>query len=164
MDIHDISRSAMTYGVEKFFIIHPNKRQKEIFDKVLMFWKTEVANFYNPHRVDALSVINFSESLEETINKIKNQENNDPLIITTTAKYRQNQISFKDTKKLLKSTDNPVLLLFGTGNGLHEDIHNLAGHVLVPIRAKTNYNHLSVRSAVAIILDRLFSDEYKEEP
>ena len=163
LDLHDISRSGMTYGVKNFFIIHPNDRQKEIFNHILSFWKTEIASFYNPHRVDALSIIDFSKTIEETINKIKNQEKNEPLIITTTANLRDNQISFNETRKLIHNTERPVLLLFGTGNGLSDDIHQQADYTLVPIRAATNYNHLSVRSAVAIVLDRLFSEEYKEE-
>ncbi|MCL1827473.1 MAG: RNA methyltransferase, partial [Candidatus Cloacimonetes bacterium] len=107
--------------------------------------------------------ISFATNLEKTINEIKNQEGNDPIIITTTANYRKDQISFVETKKLLKTETKPVLLLFGTGNGLHEDIHSQADFVLVPIQARTDYNHLSVRSAVAIVLDRLLSEEYKEE-
>jgi len=163
LDIHDISRSALTYDVKRYYIIHPNERQKEIFDKILGFWKTEIATFYNPHRVDALSVINFAESIDDTVNLIRNQERNDPVIITTTARLRSEHISFSDTKKLMETSERPILLLFGTGNGLHDSIHDMAVHVLVPIQARAKYNHLSVRSAVAIILDRLLSEEYMEE-
>ena len=163
LDVHDISRSCLTYGVKKYYLIHPNQRQKEIFERLLNFWKSEVATFYNQHRVDALTVINFADTIEDTIKYINNQEGNDPILITTTARYRQDQISFEYTKELIKTSERPILLLFGTGNGLHDSIHDIADHVLVPIQATAKYNHLSVRSAVAIILDRLFSEEYREE-
>ena len=60
LDIHDISRTAKTYNIKTFFVIHPNERQKMIFDRIISFWKTEMAAFFNQHRVDALSVINFT--------------------------------------------------------------------------------------------------------
>jgi hypothetical protein len=149
----------MTYGIAGFYIIHPNDRQKEIFDHILGFWRTEVAIHYNPHRVDALSVINFTKTIDDTVKEIKNLEGSDPFIITTTAQKRDNQDSFIDIKAIINHAQRPVLLLFGTGNGLHESVHLLAHHVLVPIQVASGYNHLSVRSAVAIVLDRLLSIE-----
>jgi tRNA (guanine37-N1)-methyltransferase len=163
MDIHDISRSGMTYNIKKYYLIHPNDRQKSIFDKILNFWKTDIASFYNIHRVNALSIVSFAKSLNETVNLINNQESKNPIIITTTALLRTNQISFNKARKLIRTTERPVLLLFGTGNGLHDIIHDQADYVLSPIQAESNYNFLSVRSAVAIVLDRLLSEEYKEE-
>ena len=35
---------------------------------------------------------------------------------------------------------------------------NMSDYILEPIRANSKYNHLSVREAVAIILDRLFGE------
>jgi len=46
-------------------------------------------------------------------------------------------------------------VLFGTGWGLDEAVFKEADYFLDPIEADTGYNHLSVRSAAAIILDRL---------
>jgi len=144
-------------------LIHPNQRQKDIFEHILEFWKTEIATFYNQHRVDALSVINFTKTIEETVNIIKNQERNELIIITTTARQKNDQTSFSSVKKLVEKSERPILILFGTGNGLHDRVHESADHVLVPIKPRTKYNHLSVRSAVAIVLDRLISEEYMEE-
>ena len=39
LDIHDISRVARTYNVEKFFIVHPNGSQHQIVQKVLDYWR-----------------------------------------------------------------------------------------------------------------------------
>jgi hypothetical protein len=51
----------------------------------------------------------------------------------------------------------PVLVLFGTGWGLPSPVVAAADLRLAPIRAaaETGYNHLSVRAACAITLDRL---------
>ena len=52
----------------------------------------------------------------------------------------------------------PVAIVFGTGWGVHESFYPAVDRILTPIygpEGKEGYNHLSVRSAVAIILDRL---------
>ncbi|MCD4796969.1 MAG: RNA methyltransferase [Candidatus Cloacimonetes bacterium] len=158
LDIHDISRSCMTFGVKKFFIINPLKTQEQLFKRILKFWKSEIANCYNPDRVTALSIIEYEHDIESVIKKINLQEE-DCLVITTTAANLKAQLSFEDYGKI----DKPVLLLFGTGNGLTDEVHKLADHVLKPIKGIGDYNHLSVRSAAAIVLNRLTSDKIKEE-
>ncbi len=47
--------------------------------------------------------------------------------------------------------------MFGTGLGLHKEILNSADAVMTPIIGGTDgWNHLSMRSAVSITLDRFF--------
>jgi hypothetical protein len=162
LDIHDIARTAITFGIKKFIVIHPSDRQIEILNKILDFWKTDLATFFNEDRVLALKTIDFKKSIEETINFIQNQEGDIPLIITTTAKMQNNSLSFNVLKDMISKKNKPIILLFGTGSGLGEAVHNTADYVLMPINGVAGYNHLSVRSAVAIVLDRLFSEEYKE--
>ncbi|HEY6838272.1 MAG TPA: RNA methyltransferase, partial [Geobacteraceae bacterium] len=54
--------------------------------------------------------------------------------------------------------EQPYLLVFGTGWGLTEELFERADLVLRPIKGPGSYNHLSVRSAAAIILDRLLGE------
>ena len=49
----------------------------------------------------------------------------------------------------------PLLLVFGTGWGLAPEVFDRGWTVLEPIRGRGVYNHLPVRAAAAIILDRL---------
>jgi hypothetical protein len=49
----------------------------------------------------------------------------------------------------------PCVLVFGTAWGLSEALMETADYILVPVSGPEDYNHLSVRSAAAIILDRL---------
>jgi hypothetical protein len=58
---------------------------------------------------------------------------------------------------MFKNDTQPYLVLFGTGWGLAEEIMERADYTLKPVSGYTDYNHLSVRSAAAIIMDRLFS-------
>lgn len=158
LDIHDIARSCITFGVKNYIVVHPVERQKQIFEKILSFWKSDVAKFYNKDRVDALTSIQFAKDINETINMIKYQDGSDPIIVTTTATKLDEQISFEELKFIRKDSDRPVLLVFGTGNGLSSEIHQIADYILRPICGPTSYNHLSVRSAVAIVLDRLTTE------
>ena len=57
-------------------------------------------------------------------------------------------------------TDKPVLLLFGTGQGLAPEVLEECDGILRPLRWMDGYNHLSVRAAAAIIMDRLLGDCY----
>jgi hypothetical protein len=54
---------------------------------------------------------------------------------------------------------NPYLLLLGTAWGLSENLIAEADYVLEPIKGVSDYNHLSVRSAAAIIMDRLMGEK-----
>ncbi len=60
----------------------------------------------------------------------------------------------KEFRGILESS-MPHLLIFGTAWGLAESLISQADFVLEPIAGTTGYNHLSVRCAAAIILDRL---------
>lgn len=162
LDIHDIARSCRTFGVKNYCIITPVATQHELLGRLLAFWQTDTARQYNPDRVEALELIKSFDSLESAIENIKNQEQSNLIVVTTTAKQRSDQISFQEIRSL-KSAGHPLLIVFGTGNGLLEEIHQLADKVLAPIKGSSEYNHLSVRSAVAIVLDRVLSEEYKEE-
>lgn len=155
LDIHDISRSCSTYGVKQLFMINPLSGQKKLLEKICTFWKTGIAKSYNSDRVEALRVIRYAENIERCISEIKNQEKADPIVVTTTAKTMKGQIDFCDLEKYKQ----PILLLFGTGNGLADQVHSNADFILKPISGLGKYNHLSVRSAVAIILDRLISEK-----
>jgi hypothetical protein len=50
------------------------------------------------------------------------------------------------------------VLTFGTAWGLTEEFMTQADYILEPVQAHSDYNHLAVRSAASIILDRLLGD------
>ena len=50
----------------------------------------------------------------------------------------------------------PLLILLGTGWGLADHLIPSVSRVLAPIEGGSDWNHLSVRSAGAILLDRMF--------
>jgi len=66
--------------------------------------------------------------------------------------------SFEDLRVCLREEEEPFLILFGTGHGLATQVLDEADRVLPPVRGAASFNHLSVRAAAAIVLDRLLGD------
>ncbi len=157
LDIHDIARSCRTFGVKRYFIVTPIQLQHELVGRILGHWEKDESAMYNPDRKDALSYVILVNSVEEAMQKIEEMEGQKPLSVVTGAGFK----SFDGDTKVLKNKMNldklPRLVLFGTGWGLHASVVESADFRLSPIHgaAEDGYNHLSVRSAVAIYLDRL---------
>ncbi len=157
LDIHDIARSARTYGFSQYFIVTPVKKQHKLVQTILDHWNTDEENSYNPDRSSALSFIELSNTIDEAKAKIKEIEGEEPLVVVTGANFEEFSGTEKDLVSKLAEGNRPMFLLFGTGWGLHSSVTNTADFKLDPIfgGAKDGYNHLSVRSAVAIYCDRI---------
>jgi len=161
-DIHDIARTAKTYGVKNYFIITPVEEQKYLTRRVILHWTEGFGSSYNPNRKEAVELIEVVDSIDEACRSIELIEGVFPYTIATSAKKTERDISFKTGRNLLKS-GKPILLLFGTAWGLADRIINGSDFSLDSISGPTDYNHLSVRSAAAIILDRLVCGECVED-
>lgn len=158
-DIHDISRTSKTYGVEGYYIVTPVDAQKELTGRIIGYWQDGFGGSYNPDREEAFKTTYIVDSIEDTIKDIEEKTGKKPLIITTSAKTFPNSISYEDLSEKIFNDDNVYLLLFGTGYGLIQEVMDMSTYILDPIRGKAVYNHLSVRSAVSIILDRLLGEK-----
>jgi hypothetical protein len=160
LDIHDISRSCRTFGVKKYFLITPLNIQRELVNSILGHWEQDNANAYNPDRQDALSIAMAVESFEDALNEIEKIEGRRPYVVATGANFENSDGDVSQLTKKAELGNMPCFLLFGTGWGLHPELVRKVDFKLAPICANTTdgYNHLSVRSAVAIYLDRFFGN------
>ena len=158
-DIHDISRACKTFGVENYFIVTPNKGQQKVVSQIINHWQEGFGATYNTDRKDALGITFLIDSLDDAINFIKEKENKKPLVIATSANKtdKYENFSIEEFRNFLKKDGEPVLLLFGTGYGMVLDELPQITAMLEPIYGPTDYNHLSVRSAVSIYLYALKS-------
>jgi hypothetical protein len=157
-DLHDIARSAVTYGVKKYFVVNPLPTQQEFARRIFEFWMDETSLEFNWTRVEAFKLISIKTDLAEVIEEIETAEGARPKLIATSAKPR-GTVSFQELSQELKDSPQPYLLLFGTGWGMAEEVFTQVDAVLPPIEGNSSYNHLSVRSATAIILDRLLGQK-----
>jgi hypothetical protein len=157
IDLHDICRSATTYGAKGVFIAHPSPTLRALSHQLKEHWECGFGSSYNPNRSQALKLVELVSDLDEAIMKIDLACSQLPKIIATSAKDGGDRISFNKLKELLSSQPKqPYLLLFGTGWGMSQELLERADYFLKPILGNGDYNHLSVRSACAIALDRLF--------
>jgi hypothetical protein len=154
LDLHDISRAAKTYGVKSFHVVTPLDDQKELVQKIIAHWTDGAGALYNPVRRHALELIRINDSMEEVSEDIHRIEGRYPKTIATCARKFPSSISYGRFRNIL-TNELPHLLIFGTAWGLSDEFISGADYVLEPITGATDYNHLSVRSAAAIILDRL---------
>lgn len=159
LDLHDIARAARTYGVERYYVATPYRDQHELIGEIVGHWQHGHGARYNPARKEALSIISPVYGLDDIIQDISDRRGQKPFVVGTSAKSQPNELSFRDLQEFMVKDGPPVLLLFGTAHGLAPEIMKLADSFLPPIRGKSAYNHLSVRSAVSIILDRLLGLE-----
>jgi hypothetical protein len=163
MDLHDISRSCRTYEIDHYFLVSPMIEQHELVGSILAHWKQGVQAEWHPDRAEALSRVELARSFEEVKLKLNGLYPDRPL-----------EVAMPDARVLPQQLDYPMIrdrwdqetvegikiLVFGTGWGVapefFQEVHTFLAPIYGPWGEK-GYNHLSVRSAVAIVLDRLFS-------
>mgnify|MGYP001312565454 FL=1 len=95
-------------------------------------------------------------NLTETVRDLTERYGKKPVTVATGANKFPESVSFQRLQSEMKKGE-PILLLFGTGWGLEKNIIKEADYVLDPVEGVGEYNHLPVRAAIAIILDRLIA-------
>ena len=155
MDIHDISRTACTYGVRRFFVVTPIRALRKLAAKIIEHWQTGFGSTYNTTRKQALGLVALENDLDATMIAVERESGRRPTLVVTSARARQVCIGYDVLRERLESDDQPYLILLGTGWGLTPEIMAMADLRLGPVLGAGAYNHLSVRAAAAVILDRL---------
>jgi hypothetical protein len=157
LDLHDIARAAKTYGLKAFWVVTPLADQKDLVEKIISHWTSGIGAEYNPKRRSALELVRVNDSFPGALDRIAAEEGSNPITIATCARKYPASISHTKLRAML-SNGRPYVLLLGTAWGLAEEFISSADYVLEPIVGETDYNHLSVRSAAAIIFDRLLGN------
>lgn len=160
LDLHDISRAGKTYDIDKYYVINHLKSQQALVKRMKDYWTGGYGADYNKNRHQAFSVLEIIDTLADTIDDIKNETGKEPALIATDASSFPNSISYHKMRKKINNTNKPFLIIFGTGWGLTEETLEICDYILEPIYGRGEFNHLSVRSAASIILDRLLATKW----
>jgi hypothetical protein len=152
LDLHDIARSTRSYNCAGFLIVHPVAAQRELAQRIADHWLTEGAE-KNDFRRQAIERIRVVPTLEDARQVIAQAAGRPPLVVGTAARNAPGVVGYDELRH-----EGPLLLVLGTGWGLSDEVMASCDARLAPIQASSDYNHLSVRSACAIILDRLYGD------
>ncbi|HVV87884.1 MAG TPA: RNA methyltransferase, partial [Kofleriaceae bacterium] len=193
LDVHDLARSAATYGLARCFIVTPVASQRDKAEHIARLWaealeeaqptpasasggeaavaggRADRSGRLEPagtrrrgdHRAEALRLTEAAASVEDAIAAVERAHGQPPIIAATSAVAGRWPHAPAVTPaalhaELQDAPGRPLLVLFGTGWGLADALLPMVQRVLTPIAGRPAWNHLSVRSAVAVILDRLF--------
>lgn len=155
LDVHDIARSAHTYGVSRFFVVHPVAAQRELVARIRSHWVDGSGARRIPDRKPAMEIVEIVPSLDDVVERVGGA----PELWATSA-AQGGTLSFHAARARLREPGPAVVVLFGTGWGLAPQVHVRTDARLAEIRSPRadGYNHLSVRAAAAIVFDRLLGD------
>ncbi|MHB8789300.1 MAG: RNA methyltransferase [Desulfobulbaceae bacterium] len=157
LDLHDLARAGRTYGVDACWIVTPYADQQELAGQIVRHWTEGYGGTVNPDRKEALSLLQVRADLQQVLTEATAKWGERPLVFATCARPQQNTRGYDEVRDLLRQ-GRPLLLLFGTAWGLAPEVLSGVDATLPPLRGQGDFNHLAVRSAVAIILDRLLGE------
>jgi hypothetical protein len=157
VDVHDLARSARTFGLAGYWVVSPIAAQRLLVERILDHWKTGAGARRVPERAEALARCRPIASVDDAMAAIAEAHGARPELWITAARVPagKSPTTYEQARARLAGQGPPVLILFGTAHGLHPTLTDRADVVLPPIDGGAGYNHLSVRAAAAITLDRL---------
>ena len=163
-DLHDFSRLARTYGLGGFHCITELEAQHRISAEILDFWQAGYGRDYNPDRLAALNKLSLHHHFDTLLAQLTGLGQGEPLIFGTSARITDKTLDFVEASSIIERSGRPSLIQFGTSWGLSTEQLNRCDWVLPPIDGYDGYNHLSVRCAAAIVLDRLIYPRHIQHP
>ena len=155
INLHDLARLVTTYGVRGCYVATPFRRQRELACRMVAHWTEGYGAAYNSTRAEALQHLCIVDSLAAVEQDILRRCGSAPRIIATDARWFSQCTSYADLRDIIWRQQEPFLLLLGTGWGLADDLMAGCHYILAPIAVGKRYNHLPVRVAAGIMLDRL---------
>ncbi len=159
LDLHDIARAARTYGVGSLYVVTPYRDQQELFQELLDHWLKGHGAEYNANRGEALSLVSICDDLDQVLAKATEKRQQKPIVLATCAQERHASVWPYRVVRQKIAQGECFLILLGTAWGLAQKVIEAGDGILPPIVGTGTYNHLSVRSAAAIVLDRLLGAE-----
>lgn len=156
IDLHDLARSAKTYGLDRVFVVHPVAAQRELAERIKSHWVAGSGARRIPTREAALAILKSVPTLDDVYAELGGRDAVD-VYVTAARAERSVTLGYGAARARMSQQGKHALILFGTGWGLADSVIESADVHLAPIRSERSpYNHLSVRAACAIVLDRLF--------
>ena len=155
IDVPDIARSCRTYGAAGFYVVTPVDALRGLVRRVMQHWEADEQRDYNPSRNEALALVRLEADLEGVGIDVERRYGCPPRLFATSARRHARTVTFAEMREKLAEEGAPWLMLLGTGSGLTDSVMDRCEAVVEPIRGPGDYNHLSVRAAAAVLLDRL---------
>lgn len=160
LDVHDIARISRSYGMGPFYVVTPLEDQLRLLEAILRHWSAGAGGRARPDRSRALSLVRGASSLEEAVTLAEARAGVCPRLVATSAAWPGKKraappLAPPEVRQWCR--EGPVLLCLGTARGLAPEVIARCDGRLRPLRFLGD-NHLSVRSAAAILADRILGD------
>jgi hypothetical protein len=155
MDVHDIARLARTFGVRGYYVCTPIPTLHRLVERIILHWEEGPGAAYNETRKEALAIVRMADELDAAMTDVERETGMLPRLVATSARAGGDRLTHDALRHRLRTDPRPELLVFGTGWGLTREVLERCDDLLEPVLGVGDYNHLSVRSAASIILDRL---------
>ena len=166
LDIHDIARISRSYAMGSFYPVTPLHDQLRVLEEILRHWTRGPGGVGNADRAQALGLVQPATSLEEAVAHMTAQHGTRPRLVASSAVWPAKGKASQPGRMPMTPRDvrrwcdqGPVMLCLGTAQGLAPEVLEQCEGTLRPVRF-LGYNHLSVRSAAAILADRILGDYY----
>jgi len=156
MDVHDLSRVSRAYGLGPCYFATPLEDQRALVEGMLRHWE-RAGEHGHADRADALRLARPVASVEDACTRIEREFGDRPLVVATSASWPAKRSCVSCTWVREQAGRRPVLVLLGTALGLSPKLVRACDAVLRPLRFM-DWNHLAVRSAAAVIADRIVGD------
>lgn len=154
LDIHDLARLATTFGISRYYLVTPAREQQTLVSRIVRHWQEGAGASYNPDRCRALESLRVMDDFDAAMADWLSLAGGNALAVLTGARHRDG-LGYAEARQL--AANHPLLLVFGTGHGLAPELYLPQRPLLEPVR-RGHYNHLSVRTAAAIVLERLIGE------
>jgi len=156
LNVHDLARAARTYGVAPLYVLTPLHSQLALVGRILSHYREGYGAAANPTRAEALRDVVLAGSVNEALDDLCRRTGDYPFAVGTAARTGPKSIGYPELAARIATSTRPWLLLFGTGWGLGPEAAAQCDLFLGPVQGPGEFNHLPVRAAAAVILDRLF--------
>ncbi len=151
VDFFDAGRVTLVYGVTPLIVVHPAEAQKALVHRLIAHGTSEARDADTRGRFDHARVV---DTLDEAIACASATFGRPVTVVATTARPGPDRLTVSALAARIGEGE-PVLLLFGKASGLTDAVLASADAVLEPVSGGTGFDHLPVRGAFAIVLDRL---------
>jgi hypothetical protein len=163
LDLHDLARLTCTYDLPACYIVTPLKDQQDLVRQLIAHWCTGVGKQLHPQRGQALERLRLVDDISQVLQGIRAEWGESPVVWASSAQAQPSALSHGEARRQLQhaafGSSSPRLLLLGTAWGLAPKVLAGVDAVVAAIPGFSGYNHLSVRCAAAILVDRLLDSE-----
>ncbi|MCX4242611.1 RNA methyltransferase [Paraliomyxa miuraensis] len=152
-DVMDASRLSLTYPLRRIYVVNPVPAQRALVERLIAHGNAAADR---DEARGAFSKTAWAPDLETVVGEHEDELGVAPTVVATSARASGRDLGFGTVRRRLHDGE-AMLLLVGKAWGLAPRVLEQADVRLEPIDAGTGFNHLSVRSALAILLDRLLA-------